>query len=770
MQANNNIICLTDLNIRLEEFVSAVAEKDLDIDKNDIIKLVRENLEFLKNEKELNSVARFIKAVQNLTDFINDHEFIIKTNGSINAALKVHGVCSKWDQGEHKYKSTKALETLRKVKETDEELYLRSLAHYISLNDIYINKLSLSHKELIALAPYLSSLRVKVDNLCNGDFLGRLLKSAANIRSLALKYGDAKTEPLLKSQINNKNLSYIYIQGKHFNENIPNELSHLSKIRFENCSNFNKPFPPNMPNLRMFSLYNCKTFNQPLPATTELTFLSLSECDNFNIFDHSFQTALNVIEDNRTKHLFSQSWDLLSPTERENYTLRINQLEDNVKVFLKSKKLRDLLRNHIDFSYTCEQFPAHAIQLQLTVIEDLLHDDAPSAVVEEELNILKLNDNFHDYIKEILHSCPKIASFMMSKNPGEFVSYLSDGQTQLELLSYESKLALLPLFSPEQKIALVEESQELERRGWLNQTIIFEQYSGATTFVLESIKKNNIDNSDPTTHENLGSIISELLQQISYKTLAALAKNESTTQLMLAYLPFMDTMQTSAVVAQIPSALLLDYLKDKPFARHHECLSQMTALQKLSYLQQDIAKDAYLENPETFFALNELIDLFKQNPSKESYQEIQNKWTPLAGALKNAIGAYKVALNTLKKVMSLFQHEAQLKETTESYIHGKTTLLAKVHNEVESLAIAVETLAKLVPGYEEIPEEFLDFITNEIMENPLRDTFGNVLDEKTWRELIRQNQKNPFNRTPLTESSLTVDQELKQKIELFKKK
>merc|ERR1719270_2995568 len=86
-------------------------------------------------------------------------------------------------------------------------------------------------------------------------------------------------------------------------------------------------------------------------------------------------------------------------------------------------------------------------------------------------------------------------------------------------------------------------------------------------------------------------------------------------------------------------------------------------------------------------------------------------------------------------------------------------------------AIAKKTLeislanAKKDEEYEDAPDEFIDPMMCELMEDPvLLPTSGNVMDRKHITRHLLSTPNDPFNRQPLTEEMLKPDMDLKERI------
>ena len=71
--------------------------------------------------------------------------------------------------------------------------------------------------------------------------------------------------------------------------------------------------------------------------------------------------------------------------------------------------------------------------------------------------------------------------------------------------------------------------------------------------------------------------------------------------------------------------------------------------------------------------------------------------------------------------------------------------------------------------YDDAPEEYLDPITADVMEDPVKlPSSGQVVDRFTIEQILLNDPTDPFNRSPLSKSELIPLPELKEKIIKYK--
>jgi ubiquitin conjugation factor E4 B len=88
---------------------------------------------------------------------------------------------------------------------------------------------------------------------------------------------------------------------------------------------------------------------------------------------------------------------------------------------------------------------------------------------------------------------------------------------------------------------------------------------------------------------------------------------------------------------------------------------------------------------------------------------------------------------------------------------------------VNGLASIKENVTANIIDYEDAPDEFLDPITADVMEDPVMLPYSkNILDRQTIEQHLLSDPKDPFSRTPLDKANLIPVPELKEKIRLYK--
>ena len=77
----------------------------------------------------------------------------------------------------------------------------------------------------------------------------------------------------------------------------------------------------------------------------------------------------------------------------------------------------------------------------------------------------------------------------------------------------------------------------------------------------------------------------------------------------------------------------------------------------------------------------------------------------------------------------------------------------------------IEDINKKIKNYDDAPEEFIDKLTCEIMEDPVTLPTSNInLDRETIEYHLLKNPIDPYNRKPLTKEQLIPNIELKKEL------
>mmetsp|Transcript_276 Transcript_276/g.258 ORF Transcript_276/g.258 Transcript_276/m.258 type:complete len:114 (-) Transcript_276:190-531(-) len=86
-------------------------------------------------------------------------------------------------------------------------------------------------------------------------------------------------------------------------------------------------------------------------------------------------------------------------------------------------------------------------------------------------------------------------------------------------------------------------------------------------------------------------------------------------------------------------------------------------------------------------------------------------------------------------------------------------------NKTQDITVETQDLAEKLG---EIPDEFLDPISCDLMKDPvLLPASGNIMERSTIKQHLLNDEHDPFNRAPLKATDLVEQPELKKKIETW---
>ena len=155
---------------------------------------------------------------------------------------------------------------------------------------------------------------------------------------------------------------------------------------------------------------------------------------------------------------------------------------------------------------------------------------------------------------------------------------------------------------------------------------------------------------------------------------------------------------------------------------------------------------------EPCYIMESLIKIYSYFASKEEFIEYIVS-DERSYKYENFLLAIKIK-NNFNKV----KVDAEISEKFEDLVNNK-------------LKKAKEMVEKNKINYDDAPEEFLDALTSELMDDPVTLPTSKInLDRKSFENFLLVNPIDPFNRNPLTKEELIPNTELKNKIEEYKLK
>ena len=148
----------------------------------------------------------------------------------------------------------------------------------------------------------------------------------------------------------------------------------------------------------------------------------------------------------------------------------------------------------------------------------------------------------------------------------------------------------------------------------------------------------------------------------------------------------------------------------------------------------------------------------------------------------------------MESIIKIFSYFVDYEEFIEfvvsderSYKYENFTKAIKLKNDLNKVKVDMETSEKFdnlvynklnkakelveqkTINYDDAPEEFIDPLTYNLMENPVILPSSHInIDRRTIEEYLLANPTDPFNRNPLTKEELIPNDELKKKIDDYK--
>lgn len=487
--------------------------------------------------------------------------------------------------------------------------------------------------------------------------------------------------------------------------------------------------------LEKLIIRKCPNFNHSLPEMPKLKMLEIQECPNFKPFSHSINTQKTLL---LNPEFFYECWSQLSDEEKGKTSLSLLCYDPSSYLDCWSK----LSNEKID-----------KMVLSFYWINPTFSYDGWGERNDEEKKIV------YQFLvqadTERFFNCWTLISDEEKRKISQSLSS--------EDVPKETRIEILYMLTPDMMVDTIKEFSSLEHKNWMMEPIFNgrgRELSYAIA-ILQELKAQSTVLTPEDLREFRGQI-SDVLIQIPFKTLAAIANIEHTTNLALFYLPYMHDSQVAVVVPQTSSKIFTDYLQNVPISKHNEILPYCTLWQKQYYLENDLAKPNELEEwvSRGKQEVDSCIKSFENTPNEKDYEQIKNNWSRTFLAKKIALQQYSSSLKFLSRVTYLFDYEKELVPSSISYIDSKKNQINTISNELDDVAKKIDSLAKLIEGVEEIPDEFIDCVTQEIMTDPYGDENGNNLDKSTWDQM----KSNPFTRKSLAESVPTPNTELKSKI------
>ncbi|MFV0340773.1 MAG: U-box domain-containing protein [Parachlamydiaceae bacterium] len=734
----HNFAQLNDYLEKAEGKLRTRPDKEL-ATREKIERFVSENLGLVSGA-DIQEVARFLQSVKRI-EATGKGEGLVKT--AIDAVAN----------------SAKHLnpKEIREFKGLDEALYYESLGVYISDQKKSIESLGLSSEELLKVAPWITYLDLRNSTLSYA-FVDRLLEHAENLNTLILAHSGIDGAVLL---LLNKLETLDIYHCDAFNQSIYG-LEHLKKLTIHDCEVFNQSIH-DLPNLVSLSIVNCPNFNHSVRDLPSIEALEI-DCDAFEIQD--MQTAYTLMQ--FTPEISDEL--IIAPNAYEQIVTDILQIFDE-----KVQTLQDM--TYETWDYLCLLFKLDIPEeklieyreriplFSLFEMDNLVRRGKDPEKIKAIFTELRGKDDYSESLKIIVQRFPDLASFLIRNLKEEIVPELKSLNI-LEQLPPENKMALLPLFPPDQIFKFVHEIPEKTRAKWLERKVVFDQFSDSIIDVLKEIAEEILDEMDPQARDNLLVPLEDLFAAIAFHTLASLADADPDT--LLAYTFLMDEAQMASSIPLIPEEAFVRHLKSQAVQIHREFLLFATTKQKEAYIAHDLFKEpeSLTEWDQTMDRISKLMRRFKTEKTQENFEALNKAWKTVVHKTNLNAQTYQQSGEALQKMLLKLSTNKEHEKRMIDYFEPKLKRASEVLKSLKATGKRIAELENKVIGLVNIPEEYLDNITGELMTNPHHHpgTPGYIYDLSTWEML----SEHPATRAPFKLDELVADKDLKAKIDEFK--
>jgi hypothetical protein len=584
-----------------------------------------------------------------------------------------------------------------------------------------------------------------------------LIESCLNIQSLKIR----------SSELNHNNLDGL------------SNLKNLHTLDLSWCDSLSTLTLSELPNLQTLNLAYCNIKKLTLSQLPNLQTLNLSCCKSLAAVSLCMLPNLQIADLPRCSALTA-----LSLSQQPN--LKALNLSHCVKLTTLTLSQLPTLQT-LNLSYCCNLTAAslsplpgiQSIDLQgyNSATDDVRLAFFAAIFISQPERALNLLPNF-------LISDPKdLLSLLMQAEmrkpflslPPTSCNLLADRLLAASAIPFaerpqERVLALLPLYSPEEMLRSVA-THSLER--WRDASLTFntasalEQISGTVPSVLRMIKENYLNNDAIEERDHLMTPLKEGLKAVAPQTIAALVKDEATIELALTFLPFMEIYQKAVAIALMPTRHLISFLSATPVGSHPELFSLMTAEQKEAYLSAILLKSQVIDQGllNSVAELETLVEQQYRAPTPPSFENLFMGWTAQAAQVRMALETHRRILHSFDRALDLFNHRNFLVPPTTSLLATKNNDMRELQERVEAIGKRINQLCGSIQSNDEGADRFLDPMTMALMNNPMSDRHGNILDESTWKAC----GKNPYTRESLEDSELTLETALKTDIDEYRK-
>lgn len=594
--------------------------------------------------------------------------------------------------------------------------------------------------------PNLKTLKIEVCAAFNGR-----ITDLPSLKELKLLYCETFNHSLNRLQ-NLMKLTIAYC-GR-YNRTLKG-LHHLGKLTIM-AIDFNRRLS-DLPSLHTLTLRHLTSFNHRFKDLPQLTWLDIEECSSLEVKDLRTAKLIHQLAPETFSTLFAQTSPASQTKLIEALLNRVQATTSTVQQI--TPEIRDdlslILSLNIPEETIRERIPLIPALMKLQEIESLVHQGEHSEVIKTTFKDVQEMPNYLDALQIAIQGFPDLASFLIRNLHEEIDADLK--RLNFSDLSLESKIALLPLFTPDLISEIIHSIDEDIKVQWLDTEVAYDQFEGNTLDVLTQIATHNIQGAAPQALDNLLGPIRDLFALIPFSTLAVMAAIDPET--MLAYTFALNDAQNASMIPLLPEEAFVQHLKSKPLPTHREVLLYANTHQKAAYIQRDL-----LSEPQALQRWNQSVDnleahinRFKDEKTRESFQSLEQTWRTVLNETNLTAQTYLQTAQSLKKLFP----QGSL------YFDQKIKRAKKIQADLKTYATQMEALEGKMNGQITIPDELMDSITGELMTEPYYHPNNRdyVYDLSTWKQM----PTHPATRASIHLDELVLDADLKKRIDELKK-
>jgi len=381
---------------------------------------------------------------------------------------------------------------------------------------------------------------------------------------------------------------------------------------------------------------------------------------------------------------------------------------------------------------------------------------------------------------------PKFANLLLKEAPSLLENLIQEKTIDLQQMSREEKLNLLPLFSPDEIADLIQNTSKEQWESLRMQLLMVEpdQLEVTTEQLLKKISQEYGPGQYAADSEEnslrIGSAASSLIQ-IPFACLAEAMQHPELVSIITGYFDSFSPSQQQTIVTAFSLNNFLEmavksWKKIDPFL-----ISRATTEQKLFILEQmkiekeGTEKDVFYLDPTLVKEIktnNEKwksdLENLQEEKSEQNYKELKDSIQKFQQQRRLQLNTFEDRVNKLKTILLENSDSKELYNKVHEKIDPLLDEIRTAKESIQKLQKELTEIGKMFESKEEeeISEEFIDPITNEMMKDPVSVVWGDkpsdqlIVDRST---AIQFNGISPYTRAPII--ALKEMSDLKQRIQ-----